>query len=223
MAHAIVAFAEGDKAACAQHVANVASQMRLVLGTYMDTLHDKIIAHSVWLSRIQGFYAWGVSHYDEETQEWDAYNKLSGNQALLFQALDAFLGIEQYLSPKDQERSVPKRQRELCHVLRRHSFRKALSEAPYDEDVAEILQSFDEILKRLRVSVLVYRSCGLPIADARVELFRAAHRTRAKAYLTQPAPERLPMTAGKSLLKADIEQSVEFLYTFMVRRLAPTV
>jgi hypothetical protein len=31
------------------------------------------------------------------------------------------------------------------------------------------------------------------------------------------------MTAGKSLLKADIEQSVEFLDVFMVKRLAQTV
>ena len=31
------------------------------------------------------------------------------------------------------------------------------------------------------------------------------------------------MTAGKSLLKSDIEQSLQFLDTFMVKRLAQTV
>jgi len=55
------------------------------------------------------------------------------------------------------------------------------------------------------------------------QLFRTAHRTRAKEYLLVPAPERLPMTAGKSLLKADMEQSLEFLDEFMVGRLKQTV
>jgi len=54
-------------------------------------------------------------------------------------------------------------------------------------------------------------------------VFRSAHRSRAKEYLLVPAPERLPMTAGKSLLKADIEQSIEFLDGFMVGRLQQTV
>lgn len=42
-------------------------------------------------------------------------------------------------------------------------------------------------------------------------------------YLTQPAPERLPMTAGKSLLKEDMDQSLLFLDQFMVGRLQQTV
>ena len=54
-------------------------------------------------------------------------------------------------------------------------------------------------------------------------MFRSAHRTRAKLYLMQPAPERLPMTAGKSLLKADMEQSMQFLDAFMLGRLQQTV
>lgn len=54
-------------------------------------------------------------------------------------------------------------------------------------------------------------------------MFRAAHRTRAKIYLSQPAPERLHMTAGKSLLKPGLDESLESLDEFMVRRLAQTV
>lgn len=54
-------------------------------------------------------------------------------------------------------------------------------------------------------------------------MFRQVHRTRAKTYLSQPAPERLPMTAGKSLLEPNLEESLEFLDGFMVRRLAQTV
>ena len=59
--------------------------------------------------------------------------------------------------------------------------------------------------------------------DSWKKVFRSAHRARAKEYLLVPAPERLPMTAGKSLLKADMEQSMEFLDSFMVERLRQTV
>ncbi|KAL5116567.1 hypothetical protein ACEQ8H_005563 [Pleosporales sp. CAS-2024a] len=204
MVHAIVSFSRGDTAACAKHVADITSQLRLVTGSYMDKMHDKVIAQSIWLSKIQGFYGWGIGHFDAGDSKWERYDGLSGNQVLLFQALDAFLGIEQYLSTRDQERNVPLRQRELCHAMRKHSFRSMLSDMRYDGNVADIVKNIDAILKRLR-------------------LFRAAHRTRSKSYLSQPAPERLPMTAGKSLLAPEMEESLKFLDVFMERRLAQTV
>ena len=42
-------------------------------------------------------------------------------------------------------------------------------------------------------------------------------------YLSVPAPERQPMTAGKSLLKDNTKDSLAFLDEFMVRRLKQTV
>ncbi|KAF2109444.1 hypothetical protein BDV96DRAFT_502674 [Lophiotrema nucula] len=204
MVLAIIAFARNEKAACARHVASITSQLRLVLGSYFDNMHDQQIPLSVWLSHVQGFYGWGIGHYDEASDDWVKFDGLSGNQVLLFQALDAFLGIEQYLSPRDQERNVPARQRALCKALARHSFRKMLSETPKDENEARIVNDFNEIIKRLRT-------------------FRYAHRSRAKRYLSQPAPERLPMTAGKSLLAPSIDQSLQFLDEFMVKRISQTV
>ncbi|KAG9190273.1 hypothetical protein G6011_08361 [Alternaria panax] len=204
MAQSIITFARCDNAACAIHVASIASQMRLVLGIYMDNLHDKMIAHSVWLSKIQGFQAWGIGHYDAKKDKWETFDGLSGNQVLLYQVLDAFLGIEQYLAPRDMERNLPMKQRELCYALRKHSFRRSLSEKDrQDRNVAELMRSFEEILKRLR-------------------LFRAAHRTRSRAYLSQAAPERMPMTAGKSLLDPSLDASLAFLDGFMARQLAQT-
>jgi hypothetical protein len=152
MVHAITAFDQGNKAACAQHVASIASHMRHVLSAYFDRLHDKMIARSVWLSYVQGFDAWDLERYNSEIKEWEKFNGLSGNQVLLFQALDAFLGIDQYLSPRDQERNVPRRQRELCGVLRKYSFRDRLGETMGDEHEVAIARSMDEIVKRLRVS-----------------------------------------------------------------------
>jgi hypothetical protein len=152
MVLAITAFEQGEKAACAQHVANIASNMKHTLSVYFDRLHDKMIARSVWLPYVQGFDGWGLGRYNREKQEWEKFHGLSGNQVLLFQALDAFLGIDQYLSPQDQERNVPKRQRELCGMLRKHSFRGVLNEMTGDEHEVAISRSMDEIVKRLRVS-----------------------------------------------------------------------
>ncbi|KAK1918933.1 hypothetical protein P3342_001062 [Pyrenophora teres f. teres] len=202
--YAIITMNQGDTAACAGHVASITSQMQGVIGTYTNNMHDKIIAQSIWLSRIQGFFAWGAGQYSAETDEWEKYDGLSGNQLLLFQAMDAFLGIEQYLSHQELELNVPRRQRELCHALRKHSFRETLNKMEDDGHVTEILRSFDMILKQLR-------------------LFRAAHRRRTKIYLSQPAPERVPMTAGKSVLERSIDENFEFLDVFMTSRLRQTV
>ncbi|KAI1085081.1 hypothetical protein F5B20DRAFT_567796 [Whalleya microplaca] len=204
MVLATIAFTRGDKTTCLKHMAHIAAQLRPLLSSYYDRMHDQKIARSVWLSRVQGFFAWGIGHVDKTSGEWAKFDGLSGNQVMLFQALDAFLGLEPYLSSRDQERNVPIRQRALCKAFKKHSFRALLDETSKDETEAQIAREFSEILKRLRV-------------------FRTAHRTRAKAYLSQPAPERLPMTAGKSLLKSDTNESLQFLDEFMVRRLAQTV
>lgn len=55
------------------------------------------------------------------------------------------------------------------------------------------------------------------------QLFRSAHRTRSLNYLRQPAPERHPMTAGKSMLSSNLETSLTALDTFIVTRLKQTV
>ncbi len=152
MVQAIVSHARNDKAACLKHVAGITAQLRLVLGSYFDNMHDQHIARTVWLQHVQGFYAWGVGHFDAQGGEWVKFDGLSGNQVLLFQAVDAFLGIEQYLSERDQERNVPARQRAFCKALAKHSFRHMLSELSNDSYDLKIINEFREIVKRLRVS-----------------------------------------------------------------------
>lgn len=221
---AVIAYARGEMGACATHMESISSQLRNVLQSYYDRMHEQKIARSVWLPHVQGFFAWGVGYMDEASGEWVRFDGLSGNQVLLFQALDAFLGIEPYLSQRDRERNVPARQRALCSVFEKHSFRRQLDDAPQDDNADRIRAQFDEILKRLRVS---FPGCSSSLSDAtlmsELQLFRTAHKTRAKSYLSQPAPERLPMTAGKSLLKTDMDQSLEFLEGFMNGRLMQTI
>ncbi|KAI9707934.1 MAG: hypothetical protein M1820_004353 [Bogoriella megaspora] len=203
MVLATISWERRDKAACARYVAGIETRLRAVMSSYYDSMHDGKISRSVWLSRVQGFYAWGVGQ-ENENGDWIKFDGLSGNQVPLFHALDAFLGLEPYLSERDQKRNVPALQRAVREAFQKHSFRSQLSEEPKDEYEAQIARDMDKIVKRLR-------------------LFRTTHRVRAKAYLSQPAPERLPMTAGKSLLKSDVDTSLDLLDTFMVRRISQTV
>ncbi|KAI0481314.1 hypothetical protein GGR56DRAFT_688989 [Xylariaceae sp. FL0804] len=202
---ATISFEDGDHGSCARHLSAINAQLRGVLKSYYDTMSDRTIPKAIWLSRVQGFFGWGVGHVDESTGELVRFDGLSGNQILLFQAVDAFLGFEQYLSGRDLERNVPARQRRLCRALRDHSFRdKVSSDSPRDGGEERIAVEIDAMIKQLR-------------------LFRCAHRTRSKSYLSQPAPERVPMTAGKSLLASNTEESLRTLDTFMARRLSQTV
>jgi hypothetical protein len=60
-----------------------------------------------------------------------------------------------------------------------------------------------------------------------MQVFRAAHKTRVKSYLQQPAPERLIMTAGKSVLENQnthgFEDAYKTLDDMMAARLELTI
>lgn len=145
---AILAWARGDRTDCLEQVRGVASQLRPLLSSYYDRVHDARIARSVWLSHVQGFYAWAAGYQDPATGEWVTFDGLSGNQVLLFQVLDSFLGIEPYLTREVLERNVPALQREFCSAISRHTFRHRLGEDNMD---GQIRGEFTEIVKRLRV------------------------------------------------------------------------
>lgn len=59
------------------------------------------------------------------------------------------------------------------------------------------------------------------------QVFRAAHRTRVMPYLEEPAPERLIMTAGKSILEGpstkDTKQALKVLDEMLEKRLKLTI
>lgn len=151
---AVIAFARGNMAACATHMESISTQLRMVLQSYYFRMHDQQIPLSVWLPHVQGFFAWGVGRIDEASGDYIRFDGLSGNQVLLFQTLDAFLGIDPYLSVRDQKRNIPARQRALCKSFEKHSFRRQLSKAPRSGDVDRIRIEFDNIIKRLRVNLL---------------------------------------------------------------------
>jgi hypothetical protein len=150
MIQVTLAFARNDKPACARHMADISKQLQLVLSHY----YDGKIPLAAWLSRVQGFYAWGAGIVDQAFGEWEKFDGLSGNQVLLFQLVDTFIGIEPYLSPRDKERNVPELQRAVADVFEKHSFRAQLVEPPKDKYEIQIIREFDLIVKRLRLSQL---------------------------------------------------------------------
>lgn len=108
------------------------------------------------------------------------------------------------LNEESMFRCIPLSQRELSASLRNHSFR---DKAKLAGDF-EIETEMEKILKQIRV-------------------FRETHRRRARPYLSVPAPERMIMTAGKSVLESitipNIKAAIEFLDIMLVKRLKETV
>jgi hypothetical protein len=156
--HAILTHSRGDLPSCLRHTQRITERLRPLLSSYYDRVHDAKIARGAWLSHVQGFYGWGVGYYEEGGEgsgggEWVRFDGLSGNQVLLFQVLDAFLGLAPYLDEESQERNVPGRQRVFCRAVGRHSFRGRLGVEGVE---GRIGLELGEIVKRLRVSLSRY-------------------------------------------------------------------
>ncbi|KAJ6184176.1 hypothetical protein N7519_005477 [Penicillium mononematosum] len=112
--------------------------------------------------------------------------------------------MKRYLIDENMIRHIPVRQREFTSVLRRHSIRAQVEKGECEEIQAEISK---------------------PVQTMRV--FRAAHRARVIPYLKQPAPERLIMTTGKSVLENEdtngLEDALAPLKKMMTTQLQETV
>ncbi|KAF4219269.1 hypothetical protein CNMCM5878_003573 [Aspergillus fumigatiaffinis] len=202
MVDAIVAFEENRKADSLQRLQQLKPKLDKIYQVFYDGLVDAKVSRKVWLSYCQGFQGWGVGRVIDGRHV--KYDGLSGNHVLIFQAIDAFFGMERYLIDENMIRYIPVRQREFTSVLRRHSIRAQIEKGEYEEIRADI----SKLVQAMRV-------------------FRAAHRTRVIPYLKQPAPERLIMTVGKSVLENEgsngLEDALAPLNKMMTTRLQETV
>ncbi|QSZ35580.1 hypothetical protein DSL72_008450 [Monilinia vaccinii-corymbosi] len=183
------------------HLRAINARLRDLFIVFYANLTKSRVSNSVWLSYVQGFQGWGAGKM--VNGQYVKYDGVSGSHVLFFQALDAFLGMERYLSDDDMGRCIPQRQRELCVALKKHSF---AAQATKNSD-SEIEAEFVKMVNQLKV-------------------FRAAHRARAMPYLKEPAPERLMMTAGKSVLgnaSADsLDDALKPLDDMLVNRMTET-
>ncbi|MCJ1269100.1 hypothetical protein MMC22_008989 [Lobaria immixta] len=202
MIRAIISFEENDRESCVNHLENIALRLRHLLLCFYENLTESRVSHSVWLGYVQGFQGWGVGIIVDG--EFVKYDGLSGNHVLCFQALDAFLGMDRYLTDEQMIRYIPVNQRKLCVTFGKHSFRNKLKEDSH----MKIENEFTKIVKYLKV-------------------FRVAHRARAMPYLEQPAPERLAMTAGKSVIEGrtakETRDALKALDQLLATRLKETV
>ncbi|RWA10104.1 hypothetical protein EKO27_g4999 [Xylaria grammica] len=198
----IVAFEQGRKEASLKHLESITGQLRELLAIFYNNMKDTRISRTVWLSYVQGFQGWGVGRM--VNGEFDKFDGLSGNHVLFFQAVDAFLGLGRYLPDENMDRYIPVNQRNLCQAIKKHSIRDKLN----DSEDSALKQEFLKIVNHMKV-------------------FRAAHRTRARPYLEHPAPERLIMTAGKSVLETPQTKGFEDAYKplddMLAQRLEVTV
>ena len=154
-----MAHGQSDLLTCLLHLTRINKHLPPVLKAYYDRLHDSRIARSAWLSHVQGFFAWGAGEVDPNTGKFVQYDGLSGNQALLFIALDAFLGFPAYLPVEIALRNIPRRQRHFAEALARHSFRTNVERRRYGGGVeAAIAKEFAIMVKRLRVSFVLLSS-----------------------------------------------------------------
>lgn len=170
----------GDRTGLLETLRQMNLEIRRPLKTYYETMVETKISRNVWMHYAQGFQGWAAGTIDPVTGEYTEYDGLSGNQLLFPQIVDAFLGLDRYLTEENTIRYMPKRQQIFRDVVREHSFRQAAKDA----GDLQIEEEMNNIVKQMRV-------------------FRTAHRVRVKPYLSVPAPERLIMTAGKSVLEKD--------------------
>ena len=134
---------------CLKHLENVTRMIHDVHLLFYKVLKEGHISKSVWLSYVQGFQGWGVGRMVDG--EFIKHDGLSGNHVLFFQAVDAFLGMERYLSDQDMTRYIPAKQRDFCLSLKQNCFRDKLDE----ESDANIKEQFSAIAKHVRVSLFV--------------------------------------------------------------------
>jgi hypothetical protein len=221
MVMAMLSFKRDDLKQTIQHLKSINEHLKPTLKIFFDSLVDSKVSKKYWMRYVQGIQGWAAgSIVDGKYIEYDG---LSGNQLLLLHCVDAFLGLEPYLPIENTLRYIPNLQRELSTAFSQHSFRRKAEKANNSRVVVEM----DSITKQLRAS-LNFLCNKLPntATNTKKQLFRASHRSRATPYLSVPAPERLIMTAGKSVLESDAIQNVKsaigFLDVLLLKRFQQT-
>lgn len=150
MVDAIVAFERNRKTDCLRRLQQLKPKLDKIYQIFYDGLVDANVSRKVWLSYCQGFQGWGVGRVIDGRHV--KYDGLSGNHVLIFQAIDAFFGMERYLIDENMIRYIPVRQREFTSVLRRHSIRAQIEKGQEEEIRAEI----GKLVQAMRVSSLAY-------------------------------------------------------------------
>lgn len=173
----IIFYERGQKEACLGCLKFIRTHLPHALDTYRSVLVDSKIPRSLWLPYVQGFQAWGAGEIIDGT--YIEYDGLSGNQQPLFHFIDAFLGINPYLTEESLERYIHFSQRYLSLALRKHSFRQRAILAGHSEIEAEMVK----IRNHIRVSLFEYSEVHILILRRTSEQLIAPEYTHILAFL----------------------------------------
>lgn len=155
MIRAIICFEENDKESCVKHLENINFRLRHLLLCFYENQTRSRVSHSVWLGYVQGFQGWGVGRMVDG--EFVKYDGVSASHLLCFQAIDAFLGMDRYLTDEEMIRYIPVNQRKLGITFKNNSFRNKLKE---DSDM-RIENEFTKIVKQLKVRFFFHPSVNV--------------------------------------------------------------
>ncbi|EOD50284.1 putative 15-hydroxyprostaglandin dehydrogenase (nad(+)) protein [Neofusicoccum parvum UCRNP2] len=175
----------GDRAALLASLHRLNTSLRAVMKVFYDNMVAHKLSRDAWQPYVQGFHAYGAGAPGPDGAHAES-DGVSANQLPFFHAVDALLGLGTYLTAGEMASAVPVAQRRFSDEVRRQGLRQEVREAG-DGEVEALLGG---IAKQLRV-------------------WRAAHRVRIVPYFDRPAPERMLMTAGKSLLETKGVQSIK--------------
>jgi hypothetical protein len=151
MIRSIIAFERGQIPACISCLQNIDTILRHALRLNYTLIKTKV-SRAVWLSYVQGFQAWAAGEMIDGS--YVEYDGLSGSHLPLFNFIDAFLELPQYLTEEIVQRSIPQPQTDMMEAIRKHSFRKTAK----DKGIMEIETEMEKMIKQLRVRCL---SCAL--------------------------------------------------------------
>ncbi|KAH8430228.1 uncharacterized protein LDX57_007897 [Aspergillus melleus] len=178
IAQSIDYFERGDKVQCAEKVRSIFRQLRRVFQVFYKTFVPSTVSPAVWLSYVQGFHGWAAGTIDGET--YTEYDGVQGGQMVLIQVIDAFLGMDPFLSTEAFRRHVTYYQRGFIDSIRRHSFRQKALHAGDGE-----------------INTYMSNIAGL------MQAFQSSYRKAMSKYLAVSAPERMAMAPGSSVLRGD--------------------
>ncbi|KAJ3491149.1 hypothetical protein NLG97_g5651 [Lecanicillium saksenae] len=145
MIDAVIAFERGDAASCLRHMQSISKGISEPLKVFSETVVEHRISRTVWMPYVQGFQGWAAGEMIEG--KYVEYDGLSGNQLPFFHMIDAFLGLEPYLTEENLQRYIPEAQRDLQILFRRHSFRARAQKRRQQQIETEMTS----IIQRLRV------------------------------------------------------------------------
>ncbi|KAJ7936931.1 hypothetical protein B0H13DRAFT_1852999 [Mycena leptocephala] len=179
---------------------------------FFENMKDANISHALWLAYLQGYTGWALQDDDGVV-----ISGVSGGHSLTIRTLDAFLGIKPAPPAAEEALHLPAAQRDWLNALREYDIRAKVQSAVEQciDAPDSTLEFWQDIRDELQKMV------------QKLRLWRMGHMTRMVPYEGVHRPERVFMTAGRSIPPAgeasDEAGMVNHLKEVLQERLTQTV